>query len=70
MDNLLAIKNFYRKFPYFEDYELYIAGESYAGVYIPTLVQQIIFDENTDIRLRLKVNLLRYLKCSIQLTLI
>jgi len=54
VDNLLAIKNFYQKFPYFKNYELYIAGESYAGVYIPTLVQKIIFDENSDIRLRLK----------------
>lgn len=41
-DNLLALRRFYDKFPEFKSTPLYIAGESYAGVYIPTLANEII----------------------------
>ena len=34
-------KQFFNKFEEFKEHDLYIAGESYAGVYVPYLVYQI-----------------------------
>jgi serine carboxypeptidase-like clade 2 len=41
-DNLLALMAFYTKFPEYQNRGLWIAGESYAGKYIPDLAQLII----------------------------
>lgn len=38
----MALLKFYLKFPELKDRELYIAGESYAGIYIPTLINEIL----------------------------
>jgi len=35
VDNLAAVVDFYSKFPELSANELWIAGESYAGIYIP-----------------------------------
>ncbi|CAK8692979.1 unnamed protein product [Clavelina lepadiformis] len=43
-DNRLALENFFLKFPSYRGYEIYISGESYGGVYAPTLVNEIIQD--------------------------
>lgn len=37
-----AMVNFFEKFPELSKNEFYITGESYAGVYVPTLVQEIL----------------------------
>jgi len=34
--------NFFTAFPSFQDNDFYIAGESYAGIYVPTLAQQVM----------------------------
>lgn len=41
---------FQNKFPDFANNEFYIVGESYAGVYIPTLSKEIL--DNTDINIK------------------
>jgi carboxypeptidase C (cathepsin A) len=44
VDNLAAIKDFFSKFPELQANDFWITGESYAGIYIPTLAQQVIED--------------------------
>ena len=41
-DNLIAVLEFLRKFSELKDLDFYIAGESYAGIYIPNLVNEIL----------------------------
>ena len=45
--NYKALKSFFKKFPEFKDNEFFISGESYAGIYIPTLSEKIV--QNQDI---------------------
>ncbi len=49
-DNLVAMRMFFDKFPQFRRNDFYISGESYAGIYIPTLAKAILdFNEEADI---------------------
>ena len=41
-DTLNALFSFYQKFPEFQDRGLWLAGESYAGKYIPDLAELIL----------------------------
>ncbi|KAH9427081.1 hypothetical protein DERP_014340 [Dermatophagoides pteronyssinus] len=41
-NNYVALKSFFKKFPHFEENSLYISGESYGGVYVPTLSVKIL----------------------------
>jgi carboxypeptidase C (cathepsin A) len=41
-DNLAAVQLFFAEFPEFMPNEFYITGESYAGVYVPTLAEAIM----------------------------
>ncbi|XP_053204748.1 lysosomal protective protein-like [Panonychus citri] len=47
LDTLLAMKSWFNKFQAFENHSFYLAGESYAGVYIPTLSVRLL--EEPDI---------------------
>jgi serine carboxypeptidase-like clade 2 len=40
-DNLDTLLLFYQKFPELRKNDLYISGESYAGIYVPYLAYQI-----------------------------
>ena len=41
-DNLNALLDFFKKFPSFKGRDFYISGESYAGIYVPTLAYRVI----------------------------
>eukprot|EP00344_Euplotes_crassus_P004940 CAMPEP_0196995206 /NCGR_PEP_ID=MMETSP1380-20130617/1373_1 /TAXON_ID=5936 /ORGANISM="Euplotes crassus, Strain CT5" /LENGTH=468 /DNA_ID=CAMNT_0042410819 /DNA_START=13 /DNA_END=1419 /DNA_ORIENTATION=- len=41
-ENYAALESFYQKFPEFLDNDLFITGESYAGIYVPYLAWQVL----------------------------
>ena len=41
VDNLAALVAFFDRFPSFKPNQFFVSGESYAGVYVPTLSRQI-----------------------------
>ncbi|KAH9416211.1 hypothetical protein DERP_000710 [Dermatophagoides pteronyssinus] len=51
-NNLAALKNFFEKFPHLKNNDFYIAGESYAGIFIPMLATLIIEQRLPTIRLK------------------
>ncbi len=42
VDNLNAILSFFQKYPHLKELDFYISGESYAGIYVPTLAQLVL----------------------------
>ncbi|KAH7521191.1 hypothetical protein FEM48_Zijuj07G0007200 [Ziziphus jujuba var. spinosa] len=46
-DSHTFLINWFRRFPQYKSHEFYIAGESYAGHYVPQL-SELIFDQNKD----------------------
>jgi len=51
-DNRFALLDFFIKFPEFKKNDFYISGESYAGVYVPTLAENILKNSKTEINLK------------------
>jgi carboxypeptidase C (cathepsin A) len=51
-DNLIALKDFYTKFPELIDNELFITGESYGGIYVPTLAEAVLLDDDFPAKLQ------------------
>lgn len=49
-DNFLALQDFFTKFPEFNHSDFYVTGESYGGIYVPTLSVRVL----TDIRINFK----------------
>ncbi|GIY95801.1 lysosomal protective protein [Caerostris extrusa] len=41
-DNYVALQHFFEKFPEFKKNDFYITGESYGGIYIPTLSVRVL----------------------------
>lgn len=44
LDNHMALKNFFLKFPEYAKNDFYITGESYGGIYVPTLSARVVDD--------------------------
>jgi carboxypeptidase C (cathepsin A) len=40
-DNLAMIKGFFDKYPEYKNHDLWLSGESYAGIYVPYMMWQI-----------------------------
>jgi len=48
IDNLAGLHAFFAKFPELKTHDFYVSGESYGGVYVPTLSQAILHDKTVD----------------------
>ncbi|PAV77707.1 hypothetical protein WR25_01130 isoform G [Diploscapter pachys] len=53
VENWEAIREFFKVFPQYANNDFYVAGASYGGVYVPTLVQTIM-DRQSQYRINLK----------------
>jgi len=55
-DNLLAVLSWFAKFPGYSNRTFFIAGESYGGIYVPTLAAQIVWynEQNPSSPINLK----------------
>lgn len=49
-ENHLSLKSFFKKFPQYKNNALYLSGESYAGVYLPTL--GVLADADPELNLK------------------
>jgi serine carboxypeptidase-like clade 2 len=53
-DNYLFLQNFLNAFPQYQGRDLWITGESYAGVYIPTLANNILSNKTNPLASQLR----------------
>ncbi|XP_069807605.1 lysosomal protective protein-like [Dendropsophus ebraccatus] len=49
-NNYLALKEFYRLFPEYSKNPLFITGESYGGVYVPSLAVEVSQDDSINLK--------------------
>lgn len=49
-NNHAALRSFFKKFPEFTKNEFYLAGESYGGIYIPTLAVRLMNDSKINFK--------------------
>ncbi|CAF90164.1 unnamed protein product, partial [Tetraodon nigroviridis] len=50
LNNYLALKEFFRLFPEYSKNQLYLTGESYGGIYIPTLAERVMEDSSLNLQ--------------------
>ena len=48
----MALKDFFEGFPEYAGNDFYITGESYAGVYVPTLAARIVDDPDFNFQVK------------------
>lgn len=56
-DNLVALQRFFERFSELKPNDFYLAGESYAGIYIPLLADEIIRFNTEETSEERKINL-------------
>jgi len=49
-NNHLALKEFFKKFPEYQSHDFYITGESYGGIYVPTLASLTMDDPDINLK--------------------
>ena len=49
-DNFVALKDFFSKFPEYKKNDFYVTGESYGGIYVPTLSVRVITDMSINFK--------------------
>lgn len=52
MNNYLALKKFFQLFPEYSKNQLFLTGESYGGIYIPTLAERVMEDDELNLQVR------------------
>uniref|UniRef100_A0A4W5RF48 Carboxypeptidase n=1 Tax=Hucho hucho TaxID=62062 RepID=A0A4W5RF48_9TELE len=50
MNNYLALKEFFKAFPEYIKNEFFLTGESYGGIYIPTLAERVMEDTSMNLQ--------------------
>lgn len=50
MNNYLALKDFFSKFQEFAKNDFYVTGESYGGIYVPTLSVRVLADKSINFK--------------------
>ena len=50
LDNMYAIKYFLANFPEYKQNEFFITGESYGGIYVPTLANRIVMEKDINFK--------------------
>ena len=55
LNNFLALREFFRLFPEFSKNNLFLTGESYGGICIPTLAERVMEDAALNLQVRTSI---------------
>ncbi|CAL4956909.1 unnamed protein product [Urochloa decumbens] len=55
-DTYAFLKNWFNRFPQYKRHDFYIAGESYAGHYVPQLAE-LVYERNRHLEMKQRINL-------------
>ena len=52
LDNYKALKFFFKFYSEYKDRDFYITGESYGGIYVPTLAERVVEDSEINFKVK------------------